>query len=92
MIPNVDTMVPNGGAGGTGTATVTTYTFATLPASPSANQLAVVTDATVSSWGAVVNGGGGVWTVLIWYANPFWVVIGVSPTTSQSDAQPAGMP
>ena len=48
--------------------------FANLP-QPVLGQVAVVTDSTVNTWGAVVSGGGA-FTVLAWWTGSQWTVIG----------------
>jgi hypothetical protein len=52
------------------------YTFATLPASPFVGETAVVTDATVNTWGTAVTAGAGSDVVLTWWNGSNWVVIG----------------
>lgn len=52
------------------------YTFATLPASPFVGETAVVTDATVNTWGTAVTIGGGSDIVLVWWNSAAWTVIG----------------
>jgi len=54
----------------------TKYTVSTLPASPLAGQMAVVTDGTSGlSWGAQVTGGSSTY-YLVWYNNSQWTVLG----------------
>lgn len=53
------------------------YTFATLPATPTLGRFAVVTDSTVNTWGTAVTVGGGAITVLVWFNGVQWSVIGV---------------
>lgn len=50
---------------------------ASLPAAPVLGQEAVVIDATVNTWGASVTGGGGGFTVRVWYNGANWTVTGV---------------
>ena len=50
------------------------YTFATLPASPFVGETAVVTDATVNTWGTAVTVGGGGDKVLAFFNGTNWTV------------------
>jgi hypothetical protein len=53
-------------------------TFDTLAVSPAVGTIAVISDSTTQTWGAVVAGGGG-FTVLAWFgANGVWTVYGKS--------------
>lgn len=52
---------------------VTSYTFATLPASPGTGTLAVVTDSNTVVWGANI-AGGGTNTVLAFFNGSHWTV------------------
>ena len=55
---------------------VTSYTVATLPASPTIGRLAVITDGTAGlSWGATAVGGSST-KYLVWYNGSAWTVIG----------------
>ena len=51
-------------------------TFAGLPASPTVGRDAVVTDATVNTWGAAVTVGGGAMVVKVWWTGAAWTVLG----------------
>jgi hypothetical protein len=51
-------------------------TYAGLPASPTVGQDAVVTDATVNTWGAAVTVGGGGMVVKVWWTGAAWSVLG----------------
>jgi hypothetical protein len=50
--------------------------FSGLPASPAVGFEAVVTDATVNSWGAAVTVGGGAMVVKVWWTGGVWSVLG----------------
>lgn len=50
--------------------------YAALPAAPVVGQEAVVIDATVNTWGVAVTGGGGGFTVRVWYNGVNWTVLG----------------
>jgi len=54
----------------------TSYTVATLPASPTTGRLAVVTDGAASlAWGATVTGGAST-KYLVWFNGSAWTVLG----------------
>lgn len=54
----------------------TKYTVATLPASPVAGQMAVVSDGVAgASWGSTPTGGSSTY-YLLWFNNSAWTVIG----------------
>lgn len=50
------------------------HTFATLPASPTTGQTAVVTDSTVNTWGTAITVGGGAIPVLAFFNGTNWTV------------------
>lgn len=55
---------------------VTSYTVATLPASPVLGRLASITDGTAAlAWGAVATGGSTT-KYLVWYNGTSWTVLG----------------
>ena len=54
----------------------TSYTVATLPASPTVGRIAVVTDGTSGlAWGATVTGGHTT-SYLVWYNGSTWTILG----------------
>lgn len=55
---------------------VTSYTVATLPASPTLGRLAAITDGTASlAWGATATGGAST-KYLVWYNGSGWTILG----------------
>lgn len=50
--------------------------FAALSTTPTVGQEAVITDATVNTWGALITVGGGALTVRVWWNGTNWTVLG----------------
>jgi hypothetical protein len=65
-----------GGLSDVGASVVGSVTFANLPGLPQLGTILAITDSTTNTWGATVSTGGGTITVLSWFNNSVWTVLG----------------